>query len=224
MAFCRKCGNKLKKDQEFCPQCGEAVGASTVAPASAPAAAPGPEAASVVAAVQKRWKSRKPLWIGLVTLVVLIVVACVLVFAVFHDQIFGGGTSGPEQKVQEAITAMEHRDVNALYALLDPNGVEYLHQTQQMDPNALKTALGQGLTAFDSISYSDVQMKTVMESGGTKATVTLVGGKMTTVKSGQSTVDDLKTSAQPQKFYVILRSGKWYLDIVRMTQVSSMTP
>lgn len=162
-------------------------------------------------------RSRKVLWISLAACVVVIVVACVLVFAVFHDQIFGG-TTGPEQKVQDVITALENRDLEGLYALIDPQGIQYLQETAQMDPDQLKAALGQELMTFDSIDYSGVKMKTEMSSDGQKATVTLVGGQMTTVKAGKSTVEDLKTSAEPEEYYLILRDGTWYLDIVEMNR------
>jgi ABC-type cobalt transport system substrate-binding protein len=167
--------------------------------------------------------SKKTLWISLAALVVVIAVACVLVFVVFHDQVFGGA-SGPEQKVQEVITTLEDQDVDALYALIDPQGITYLENTQAIAAGALKTAIGEGLMGFDSVEYKDVKMKTVMDSDGQKATVTLVGGQMTTVSSGQPTVEDLKDSADPQVFYVVLRDGTWYLDIVRMTEAGSATP
>ena len=44
-------------------------------------------------------KDKKGLWIGLAAAVVVIAVACVLVFVVFQDQIFGEA-SGPEQTIQ----------------------------------------------------------------------------------------------------------------------------
>lgn len=162
-------------------------------------------------------KGKKVLWISLAASVVVIAVVCVLVFVVFHDQVFGGA-SGPELKVQEVITAFENRDLEELYALIDPQGVQYLKETNQMDPGQLKTALGQELMTFDSIDYSGVKMKTEMSSDGQKATVTLVEGKVTSVKAGQSKVEDLKTPADPEEYYLILRDGTWYLDIVEMTR------
>jgi hypothetical protein len=167
--------------------------------------------------------SKKTLWISLAALVVVIAVVCVLVFVVFHNQVFGGA-SGPEQKVQEAITALEDQDIDALYALIDPQGIFYLENTQAIAAGALKEALGAALLGFDSVEYKDVKMKTVMESDGQKATVTLVGGQVTTASDGQPTVEDLKTTTDPQAFYLILRDGTWYLDIVRMTQTDSATP
>jgi hypothetical protein len=167
--------------------------------------------------------SKKALWISLAALAVVVAVACVLVFVVFHDQVFGGA-SGPEQKVQEVITALEEQDIDSLYALIDPQGLAYLENTQAVAVGELKAVLGETLMGFDSVEYTDVKMKTVMESDGQKATVTLVGGQMTTVAAGKSTVEDLKSSAEPQVFYLILRDGTWYLDIVRMTQAGSATP
>jgi hypothetical protein len=156
-------------------------------------------------------KSKRVLWIGLAVCVAVMAVAC------------GQGKataplSGPELKVEDVITALEDRDLETLYAMIDPQGVEYLHQTQQMDPNQLKAALGQELMAFDSIEYSGVKMKTEMSSDGHKATVTLVGGQSTTVKAGQTTVEDYETAVDPEQYYLILRDGTWYLDIVQMTQ------
>jgi hypothetical protein len=167
--------------------------------------------------------SKKTLWISIAALVVVIAVACVLVFVVFHDQVLGG-TSGPERKVQEVITTLEEQDIDALYALIDPQGITYLENTQAVAVGQLKNALGESLMGFDSVEYKGVKMKTVMESDGQKATVTLVGGQMTTVSGGQPTVVDLKDSTEPQVFYVVLRDGTWYLDIVRMTQADSANP
>jgi hypothetical protein len=167
--------------------------------------------------------SKKTLWISLAALVVVIAVVCVLVFVVFHDQVFGGAT-GPEKKVQEVIATFEDQDIDALFALIDPQGLTYLENTQAVAPAALKTALGDALMGLESVEYKDVKMKTVMESDGQKATVTLVGGQMTTVSAGQPTVEELKDSADPQVFYLVLRDGTWYLDIVRMTEAGSATP
>lgn len=162
-------------------------------------------------------RSRKVLWIGLAALVVVAAVVCVLVFVVFHDQVFGG-TSGPEQKVQEVIATFEEQDIDALYALIDPQGVLYLENTNSVPAGELKLALGEALMGFDSVEYEDVKIKTVLESDGQKATVTLVDGQMTTVSAGQPTVEALKDAAEPQVFYLILRDGTWYLDIVRMSE------
>jgi hypothetical protein len=162
-------------------------------------------------------KNKKVLWISLAALVVVVALVCVLVFVVFHDQVFGGA-SGPEQKVQEVITAMEDRDLDALFDLIDPQGIVYLENTEQIDPDQLKTALGQELLAFDSIDYTGVKMKTELSSDGQKATVMLTEGQITTVKAGESTVEDLKTTAEPQEYSLILRDGTWYLDIVQMSR------
>jgi hypothetical protein len=167
--------------------------------------------------------SKKALWITLAAVVAVIAVACVLVFVVLHDQVFGGA-SGPEQKVQEVITALEEQDIDALYALIDPQGLAYLENTQAVAVGELKAVLGETLMGFDSVDYTDVKMKTLMESDGQKATLSLVDGQMTTVDAGQPTVEDLKSSAEPQVFYLVLRDGAWYLDIVRMTQAGSATP
>jgi hypothetical protein len=167
--------------------------------------------------------SKKALWITLAAVVAVIAVACVLVFVVLHDQVFGGA-SGPEQKVQEVITALEEQDIDALYALIDPQGLAYLENTQAVAVGELKAVLGETLMGFDSVDYTDVKMKTLMESDGQKATLSLVDGQMTTVDAGQPTVEDLKSSAEPQVFYLVLRDGAWYLDIVRMTQAGSAAP
>ncbi len=162
-------------------------------------------------------KSKKVLWMSLAALVVVVAVVCVLVFVVFHDQVFGGA-SGPEQKVTEVLAALEEQDVDSLYALIDPQGILYLENTNSVPAGELKTALGEALLAFDSVEYQDVKMKTVLESDGQKATVTLVDGQMTTVSAGRPTVEALKDVVEPQVFYLILRDGTWYLDIVRTSE------
>lgn len=216
MAFCRKCGQELKDDLAFCTKCGEKVeAAASAVPAAAPASAATP-APSVR-------RGRKALWISLAALVVVIAVACVLVFVAFHDQIFGAGTSGPEQKVQEALTIMENKDVDALMAMLDPQGLVWLENTTQIGAEDLAAAAADEMTAFDSIEFSDVKMKTAMEEDGQKATVTLVGGQMTTVSGGETTVEELKDSDPPVSFYMVQRDGTWYIDIVRSSTVSDMT-
>jgi hypothetical protein len=176
--------------------------------AQAPAAPPAPEGATAAPAggKKKMW-----LWVGIAAAaVVVIAVALILVFVVFHDDIFGGG-SGPEQTVQKMFDAMEAKDVDAFIALLDPKGMA----DQGLTADLLKSVI-QGEMTYDSMEFKNVKMTTVMADDGQTATVTIVEGQLTTTMGGQTTTEDVKDSSETQEYPVILRDGKWYLDVAGM--------
>jgi hypothetical protein len=232
MAFCRKCGNTLSDSQLFCPKCGEAVKVAATPAASVaatpksavPAAPPAPVApaaavppappapyAPMVAPVQAGRKSRKGLWIGLGALaaVVVIIVVCVAVIAA------SGGATGPEQTVQKMLTAMAAKDVDAFLSLLDSQGIKEITPAG-MSVDDFKSQVAEGALAFDSVEFSNIKMRTVMADDGQTAVVTLVEGVGTMVGGDAPTVKDYSVS--PKDYPLILRDGKWYVDVTSLAQ------
>jgi hypothetical protein len=161
------------------------------------------------------WKDRKGLWIGLAAAVVVIAVACVLVFVVFQDQIFGG-TSEPEQTIEDMFTAMENKDLDSFFALMDPQGLEQLESRGLMTEADLKTLLGEQLTGYESIKFENVEMETEISQDGQNAVVTVVRGTLTMVAEGETTVENAEDTGEPQEYYLVNRDGKWYMDIMSM--------
>jgi hypothetical protein len=173
----------------------------------APEAPPAPEAPT---AAPTGGKSKKWLWIGIAAAIVAIIaVACVLVFVVFQDDIFGGSGS-PEKTVQGMLDATAAKDMDALVALLDPQALA----ASGIKPEDFKAILAEGMT-FESMEFSGVKMETKMADDGKSATVTIVEGKLTTVENGETTTEDVK-DGETQEFVVVLRDGKWYLDVASM--------
>jgi hypothetical protein len=181
--------------------------------AKAPATPPAPAG---VTAAPTGGKNKKWLWIGIAAAaVVIIALACILVFVVFHDDIFGGSAgSGPEQTVQDMFTALEAKNVDAFVALMDPQGLEQL-SAAGMTVDQLKTMQAETMT-YESLEFSGVKLETKMADDGQSATVTVVEGVVTTVENGETTSEDVKDLADPQTFQLVLRDGKWYLDVANM--------
>jgi len=163
------------------------------------------------------WKDRMGLWIGLAAAAVVIAVACVLVFVVFQDQIFGGA-SEPEQTLEDMFTAMENKDLDAFFALMDPQGIEQLESTGLMSEADLKTLLGEQLTGYESIEFENVEMETEISEDGQNAVVTVVRGTLTMVAEGKTTVEKAEDTGEPQEYYLVNRDGKWYMDIMSMAE------
>jgi hypothetical protein len=162
-------------------------------------------------------KDKKALWISLAAAVVVIAVACVLVFVVFQDQIFGD-SSGPELTVQDLLTAMENQDLDALFALMDPQGVAQLEETGFMTEEDLKEVIGGGLTGYESIKFENVEMKTEISEDGESAVVTIERGTVTVVADGQTSVEKAEDAEEPQQYYLVNREGKWYMDIMSIAE------
>jgi hypothetical protein len=162
-------------------------------------------------------KDKKGLWIGLAAAVVVIAVACVLVFVVFQDQIFEG-SSGPELTVQDLLTAMENQDLDALFALMDPQGIEELEAKGLMTEEDLKQVIGGGLTGYESIEFANVKMETEISEDGENAVVTIVRGTVTVVVDGETSLEDVEDSDEPQQYYLVKRDGKWYMDIMSIAE------
>ena len=237
MAFCGNCGNSLGEGQRFCPACGQPAGGAS-APQQAPPAAP-PQAPPMQAPGymqppqgygqppvygqaygqgygQPAWgtppqkRSRKGLWIGLSSAVIVIAVACVLVFVVFKGDIFGGkAASTPEGTVKAMLSAFENRDVDAIYGLLDPDSLEQI--TAFMDEETFKETLSSALLETESIKFSNVEMETE-NTGDDSATVTITGGTVTVTQDGETQTEDVTESDEPVTFELVKREGAWYLD------------
>ncbi|OFW61640.1 MAG: hypothetical protein A2133_04655 [Actinobacteria bacterium RBG_16_64_13] len=117
MAFCSNCGNALAEGQTFCTNCGQPVGQAAAPqgavpppPSLAPPAPPAPPAPYAPYSpgqpyAQGMYPAQQPrkgkgLWITLASALLVVVVACVLVFVVFRDDIFNGDSaSGPNGTV-----------------------------------------------------------------------------------------------------------------------------
>jgi hypothetical protein len=239
MAFCGSCGNALTEGQRFCPACGQPVGAAPVTAQQAPPAAqpvapapmpsmppqagyapPPPGYAQPPAYPQgygqQAWgaqpakRSRKGLWIGLASAVVVIAVACVLVFVVFKGDIFGGGAaSTPEGTVKAMLSAFERKDADALFGLLDPEALDDI--TGFMTEDDFKTSLSETLADMESVKFSDIDMDTEDTGEGT-ATVTIVSGSVAVTQDGETQTEDVTESDEPVTFDLVERDGSWYLD------------
>ncbi len=150
-------------------------------------------------------KSKKWLWVGVLAAVVVVSFAAVAC---------GGSASGPEQTVQTMLDAMEAKDVDAFFAIMDPEGLAQV-EAGGLTLEAFKTMISREMT-YDSMEFTDVKFTTEIAEDGQSAVVTVVEGKLTTVVSGESTTEDVKDSEEPQIYQLIQRDGKWYLDITSM--------
>lgn len=154
-------------------------------------------------------KSRGKKWLvtGLIVAVAVITLGAVAC---------GGGTdaSGPEDAVQSMLSAMETKDIDAFFALIDPQGLADLEE-QGFTVEAARAMYEGGMT-YDSMKFEGVKLETELSEDGQSAVVTVVEGIATTVENGETIVDDVKDSDEPQVFYLVLRDGKWYLDVGMM--------
>ncbi len=157
-----------------------------------------------------RKRSRAGAWVGLGSAVVVIAIACVLVFVVFKGDIFGGGASSePEGTVEAMFTAFENKDTDTLFGLLDPEALEQI--TGFMDEDAFKETLKDGLLEFDSIKFSGIEMST--ESlDESSAIVTITDGTVSITQDGETETEDVTQADEPVTFDLVKRDGSWYLD------------
>ena len=202
MAYCRNCGSELSDANKFCTNCG------TPADQAAPAATPPPPVR----------KSNKGLWIGLAVLVLIVAVACVLVFVVFHDQLFGGedaADTGPEKAVQTFFTAMENKDADALFSLIDPASYQQ-DLAMGLTVGQLKNQLAMLVfSSYDSMKFSGLKMET-SQRGLRSATVSVTAGQVTIVADGESETLDVVDADVPVELELFRKGGKWYLDFDAM--------
>jgi len=106
MAYCSNCGKPLEGSGQFCRSCGSPVPEQAAGAAAAPTPPPPPPVYPQggaypppgVPGPPKAGRSLKWLWSGLGALVVVVAVACVLVFVVFK--------SGDDQEAASALTTI----------------------------------------------------------------------------------------------------------------------
>jgi zinc-ribbon domain len=161
-------------------------------------------------------KSRKGLWIALAGVVVLIAVACALIFGVFKDQIFGGG-SGPEAAVQKLLDAVANKDVDALFEVIDTESLEALVSSFGMTVDDMKDMFADEIATDESeMKFSDVKYKTTESEDGTTATVEITGGKATITEDGETETVDIFDSDAPTEFSLNKVDGKWLIDFTSL--------
>ena len=147
--------------------------------------------------------SRKWLLVG------LIVAVAVTGFAVVGCG--GSDAGGAEQAVLDMFSAMEAKDADAFVAVMDPDGLEQM-EAMGMTADAFKAMMAEEMT-YDSMKFEGIKLETELSEDGETAVVTVVEGIMTTVEDGEEYSEDVKDSGEPQVFYLVLRDGKWYLDM-----------
>jgi hypothetical protein len=158
------------------------------------------------------FRGRRWLWIGIAAAVVVIAVACVLVFVVFQDSIFGSASTGPEKAVQDMLGALEAKDIDAYFAVMDPDGLNSAVSVMGVTLEEYRAMVTDEMS-YESMDFSGVKMQTVMAADGQTATVTIVAGKLSVTADGETSVEDIKDSGATQEYKAVLRDGKWYLDM-----------
>ncbi len=236
--FCPVCGRQAGGGASASPGGGAASGAAPQGEYAAPQADYGvsqrPSRQGPPPGYQPGWtyydqspsaapprRGRKGLWIGLVVALLVVVVACVLVFLVFRGAIFGGAASSPEAAVRSFLSAFEDKNVDAVFDLLDPEAMsEQLDgQTVSEAKAAMRAALFEQ-EGVDSIRFSDIDMKTD-ETGAGTAVVTLTAGKVIiTGEDGDEEVFDVSEADSPPTIDLVKRDGSWYLDPGSMSFLS----
>ena len=148
----------------------------------------------------------------------IIAVACVLVFVVFHDQLFGGeedAATGPEKAVQTFFSAMENKDADALFSLVDPDSYQgALANGIPLDQVKNQLAM-MVFSNYDSMEFSGVKMETT-QRGMRSATVSITAGQVTIVTDGTSETLDVMDAGVPVELELFRKGGKWYLDFNAM--------
>lgn len=230
MAYCAKCGGPLREDQRFCPNCGQPAdlgGGAAPKQATPPPAPPPPSTAVPPPQYAQQYppqypagygqgsqappaRSRTGLWIALAALLVAVIVACVLVFVVFYDDIFkGGGGSTPEGTVSEMLSAMEDQDIDRVFSLMDQTVVTEMFGEDFLD--MAKDQIADELFGEGSLKFSDIKMETDQTSD-TTATVTIVEGKVTMGGDGEEYTEDVSEADEPVAFDLVKKDGSWYID------------
>jgi limonene-1,2-epoxide hydrolase len=156
-------------------------------------------------------RSRKAIWISLAAGVLVIAIACVLVFVVFWGNISGGSgaASTPEKTVQKLLDAMEAKDVDAMVALMDQKALEDSLGGMSMD--MVKGMLRGAMLDFDSVKFSGVTMS-AKSTSDTTSTVTITQGTVTIKQNGQETSEDVSEANDAVTFDLTKIDGKWYLN------------
>jgi hypothetical protein len=160
------------------------------------------------------------MWIGIGAAVVVIAVACGLVFGVFRADIFGavaesdgageGGASSPEQAVWELLTAYENEDMDALFALIDPVSMSSFLQGQSQD--LAKQLLRAALSAQGSVKFSGIELSPGTTDANTATVVITAGTLMVTGPDGRENTFDVSATGGPLTIGLVKRGGSWYID------------
>lgn len=151
------------------------------------------------------------MWIALAVLLLAIVVACVLVFVVFYDDIFkGGDASTPEGAVTKFFDAMEDKDIDAVFEVMDMEALTGMLGDDYVD--LAKEAMADELFGEGSISFSGIKLETEQTSS-TTATVTVVEGSATiTYDDGEKETEEIADSDDPVALDLTKKDGSWYID------------
>ena len=156
-------------------------------------------------------RSRKGLWISLVAGVLVVAIACALVFVVFWGDIKGGGAaSTPEKTVSRLLMAMQDKDLDTIFALMDQKALSDAMGGMSME--ATKQTLRSVMMDYQSVKFSGIKTST-KSTGETTATVTITEGTVTIKdNAGKVTSEDVKTATEPVTFDLTKIDDKWYLD------------
>lgn len=123
----------------------------------------------------------------------------------------GAGSAEPEQAVEAFFQAMEDKNVDAFFALLDPVAMEEFLGGLLASEEA-REALAASMFDYGSIDFSDLEFTTVMKTA-TTAQVTVTAGTAVVTDSKGVTVTKAATEAgQPVTFELVQRDGAWYID------------
>lgn len=169
--------------------------------------------------------SRKGVWIGIAAAIVVIAAVCGLVFGISGGDTSGAGSdissgvtssgggdiaSGPEGAVRQLMVAIESKDVDTVFDLLDPQSMSMLldGQSEALVKQMLKAVLfGQ-----KSITLSNVELRT-KQTSDTTATVTIIAGKVTVSHaSGEKETYDVSDLPEPPAITLVKRGGSWLVD------------
>jgi len=162
-------------------------------------------------AYQAPRKSRKALWIGLAALLLAVVVACILVFVVFWDQIKdgGGAATGPEKAVEKLLNAMESKDIDGFFDAMAPGAFDEMTQ-MGLSLDDIKAMFADEVFTYESIEFSGVKMETEDAGDGT-ATVNIVAGTVSLTEDGETKKEDVRDSDAPVEFQCVEVDGEWYI-------------
>jgi len=121
-----------------------------------------------------------------------------------------GVAATPEDAVLLLFKAMEDKDFDAFFALMDPVAVEEVLGGLPLD--MFKEYMGDDMWSWEAMKFSGIKLET-KETSDTTATVTVVEGMVTvTDLEGQTSSESVTDADEPVTFEVVERDGAWYLD------------
>jgi len=123
----------------------------------------------------------------------------------------GGGTAEtPEEAVLMLLHAMEDKDFDVFFGLMDPAAVEEVLGGLPLEQ--FKEYMGEEMWPWESMEFSGIRLETT-KTGDDSATVTIVEGIATvTDLDGVTSSDSVTEAESPVTFELIRRDGSWYLD------------